>query len=271
NFVYGTGSQYWTDAGRAALLTAAGVLSSYIVVSSPVTINYNVVGQNSPGSGTLSSAWANFTSGNPGFYPTLVENKVLAGVDYNGGSADSQVTWNFAYPWALGDSVPNNQYDFKAVAVHELLHSLGLITGSGDIASVDRNWTTFDQFLTTADGTPVILPDFTVDPDYLANFTGASGGLYFSGPNAVAAYGGPVPVYTPSTWSNGSSVSHVDPNAPNGPYVMEPWSYYGPGVDGITAVELGMLADLGYTIDPQPRVVVLMFFGFGLLRRRSRG
>ncbi|MGI9124037.1 MAG: Ig-like domain-containing protein, partial [Mycobacterium sp.] len=38
NFVYGTGSQYWTDAGRAALLTAAGVLSSYIVVSSPVTI-----------------------------------------------------------------------------------------------------------------------------------------------------------------------------------------------------------------------------------------
>jgi len=36
------------------------------------------------------------------------------------------------------------------------------------------------------------------------------GSVFFGGPNAVAAYGGRAPLYSPATWSPGSSNSHLD-------------------------------------------------------------
>ena len=266
-FVYSTGSQYWSADSRSALQAAANTLASHIVVTAPVTLTYTVIGENNPNDQFLASALSTFSSSSPGYYGTVVQKKILTGVDANGATADSRITWNFAYPWALGDTVANNQYDFQSVATHELVHTFGFQSGIGTPASVDRNWTTFDTFLSTSNGTAVIGSDYVWDSAYSANLTGGGGGLYFDGPNAVLAYGGPVPLYTPGTWVDGSSLSHLDPaHAPTGTtYLMDPSDTYGPGVRVISPVEVGILTDLGYTVSP---AYAVFFIGFGFLRRR---
>lgn len=266
-FAYGSGSQYWTDPARAALESAAARLASYIVVDRPVTVSYDVLGENTAGSGWLATASVTFSSGSPGYYGTVVQTKILTGTDANGATADSRLTVNFGYPWALGDTVANNRYDFQSVVMHELVHTLGFITGFGtDPASIDRNWTSYDSFLAGADGISPIGPTYVWNPAYTPNLTGGNGGLYFAGPNAVSAYGGLVPIYTPGDWTPGSSLSHVDPAyaPPATVYLMDQSDGYGPGVRVITAVEVGILTDLGYTIH------AFVFVGFGVARRRRR-
>lgn len=265
-FVYGAGSQYWTPEARSALESTAASLASYFVVGTPVTITVNVSGINSPSSGTLAYASVSFTGGGSGFYRTVVQQEIITGVDPNGGTADASITYNWSYPWALGNSVSGSEYDFKAVAIHELLHTVGFLTGTGgNPASADRNWTTYDSFLATSNGTRVIGNDYRIVSGLVGNFTGAGGGLYFAGPNAVAAYGGPVPLYTPGSWEEGSSVSHVD-ELPG--YVMEPFSGYGLGVRVLTPVEVAILRDLGFTMRDQPLVYAILLIGLGLRRRR---
>lgn len=141
NFVYGTGSQYWTTNARNALQAAADILSSALVVSAPVTLSYRLIGTNSPTSGTLASAFAYFSSGQPGFHSTVVQKKVLTGIDANGAAANGQITWNFGYSYWYGDSddVMYDRYDFTGVALHELLHTFGIISGIGDPSNPDTN------------------------------------------------------------------------------------------------------------------------------------
>ncbi len=251
-FSYGAGSQYWTTEARGALESTAALLASYLVVATPVTITINVSGVNSPSSGTLAYASTDFTGGGAGYYRTVVQSEVISGTDPNGGAADGSITYNWSYPWALGDTVSGSEFDFKAVAMHELLHTLGILTGTGDPANLDRNWTIYDSFLSTAGGVRVISGNYTVDSGYLAVFTGAGGGLYFAGANAVAAYGGPVPLYSPGTWASGSSVSHVDELSG---FVMNPFYYRGLGTRVLTPVEIAILRDLGYTVRDTPLVL----------------
>ena len=270
-FVYGTGSQYWTPEARAALESAATRLESTFVTGRPVTVTYDVTGKNDPGSGWLGTSYSNFSSGSPGFYGTVVQTRILTGVDTNGAAADSAIEMNFAYPWALGNNVSGNKYDFQSVATHELVHTLGIMSGLESPSNQNRNWTTYDSFLTTANGTDPIGADYVWNTAYTPNLTGSNGGLYFSGPNAVAAYGGPVPLYTPGTWTAGSSLTHLDPaDAPAGTtYLMDPNDGYGPGARRLTPVEAAMFTDMGYTIY-QPSVYAVFFVGF-FLRRRRRG
>lgn len=249
-FDYGEGSELWPPEARAALEGAAATLASYIVVAQPVSVNLAVTGIDSPGAPNIASAWVGFTGEGPGFYPTVVQNKILTGADVNGPEPDAVVTANFAEPWAFGGEVPADAYDFTSVVMHELLHALGFLSATGDLPDPDRHWNTYDSFLRAPDGTPVIDESFGLRPQFLANMTGGNGGLFFAGPNAVAAYGGPVPVFTPDPWASPSrSLSHVN-KLPG--YLMEPFYQYGPGVRVISPVELAILRDLGYTVNPPP-------------------
>lgn len=245
SFTYGSGSQYWTPQARAALESAAAKLASYLVVPAPVQITADVTGIDSPGAPNIASSWVGYTSDAPGFFGTLIQTKILYGVDANGPEPDTDITVNFAERWAFGDQVPADSYDFTTVAMHELTHALGFLSGLADPAT-DRNWTDYDRFLRAADGSPVIDDSFAFKPQYVGNLTGSGGGLYFGGPNAVAAFGGPVPLFTPPVWASASrSVSHVN-SLPG--YLMDPFYSYGIGVRAISPVELAMLADLGYRV-----------------------
>jgi len=250
-FLYGSGSQYWSPAARISLQSAADALSSYIVVSTPVVVTFDVTGEYNLLSSTLATAGSDFISTDPGFLPTVVQNKILAGVDSNGSAADGDINFNFAQPWVSGDSIAYGQYDIQSVAMHELLHTLGFLSYvDAPGSNTGKSWTVFDSFLVNSDGTALIGRDFTWNLGYDANLTGGSGGIYFGGPDAIAAYGSAVPLYTPGAWASGSSLSHLNDRvfAGDNRRLMNAQVSSGLGIRGLSAAEVGILADLGYTV-----------------------
>ena len=280
-FNYTTGSQYWTTEAKNALQSAANKVASYIVVSKPVTITFDVTAESSPTSATLASTGSDLTSASSGFFNTVVQNKILTGVDSNGTVADGYVDVNFGIPWAYGDSVTTTQYDFTSTAMHEMLHALGFLSYIDAPGSSwntrGTNWTTFDSLIVTNNKSKVIgtvVNRYRWNTLYNTNLTGGNGGLYFGGLNAIAANGGLlVPLYTPKPWESGSSVSHLDDSTFTGAktQLMNAMADTGKGIRTISAIELGVLKDLGYTVIPAPATAsTLLFVGFVFLRRRRR-
>ena len=276
NFIFGSGAQYWSSSARAALQSTAIYLSSYINAPQAVTITYDVTGEYSlfSFSSTLASAGSDLVSTDPGFYNTVVQKKIQTGVDSNGAAADGQITWNFNYSWAFGDSVGAGQYDFQSTALHELVHTLGflsVIDSAGN--NTGDNWTTFDGFVVTSTGTHPIDGSYNWITTYNPNLTGGSQGLYFGGTNAMAANNGhPVPLYTPSPWESGSSMSHLDDTKFTGSNskLMNASSGTGLGVRTLSAIEIGILKDLGYDMSAPPQNLALFVIGFVFIRRRKR-
>jgi hypothetical protein len=273
DFVYTTGSQHWSSAARAALEAAAQALSSYFVVTSPITLTYDVSGENSASSSTLAWASSALTGSSAGFRHPVIQHKIVTGVDANGSAPDGKINFNFGPSWGLGSSVGNNQYDFKSTAIHELLHTFGFLSyvdraGSNTL----RDWTEFDRFIVNSAEVPVIGTDFRWNTAYNPNLTGGNGGLYFVGSNAVTANGGQlVPLYTPSQWKPGSSVSHLDDGTFTGSNVQLMNAIFdtGLGVRTLSSIELGILKDLGYTVVSQSGTFGALFMIIVFVRRRK--
>jgi len=275
NFVFGSGARFWTSPARDALQQTAITLSSYFIVTSPVTITYSVTGQRTLTGTTLASAGSDLVSTDPGFFGTIVQEKILTGVDPNGSAPDGQVDWNFGYSWALGNSVASNQYDFQSTAMHELLHTFGFLSVVDSAGkNTGTNWTTFDKFVVTSAGkAPIDHTTYTWITTYNTNLTGGAGGLYFGGPNAEAAYGGkPVPLYTPKPWESGSSMSHLDDSTFTGAnaQLMNAVTDTGLGIRVLSPIEIGILEDLGYDMANSPQTLAIFVIGFAFMRRRKR-
>ncbi|MGW0159249.1 Ig-like domain-containing protein [Mycobacterium sp. NPDC003323] len=270
-FNYTRGSQYWTPEARSALQRAANNLMGQFIVTTPVVIDYDIIGENSFDTDNLASAGSPLIGSGAGFFPTVVQHKLLTGADANGAAADGEINWNFAYPWAFGDFVSSFQYDFTTVAMHEFMHSLGFMSyAQPSEAGTQRRWTLYDKFLRTADDTSLIGTDFRMDPALAASLTGALGGLYFGGAGAVGAYGTLVPLYAPSSWVEGSSVSHLDSTVFTGSnrQLMNPQVPTGTGVRALSDIERAIMEDLGYTLAPINVTSALALVGFVFLRRR---
>jgi hypothetical protein len=280
DFQYGTGSGYWTADRKSALNSAANTLASYLNVASPVTLTFDVTGFSTSG-GSLASAGSGIST-SAGFNKTTVQRKIQTGVDQNGATADGTINWNFYYNWDTDDSISAGYYDFKAVATHELLHAFGfmsLIDSAGN--NSQTYWSAFDDFVMDSGGNPVINDGtYVFNTAYNTNLTGGNGGLYFGGANAVAAFGALVPLYTPGTWSGGSSVSHLDTTYFTGANkkVMNHAVSSGPAIRTLSAIELGILEDIGYSLAsaavPEPSTWLMSLVACGgvvitLARRRK--
>ena len=273
DFIYGTGAQHWSSAARDALEAAAQSLASYFSVASPVTLTYYVSGENSPRSGTLAWAASDLAGSGPGFLGTVAQEKILSGVDPNGGAADGEINFNFGFSWGLDSSVGSRQYDLQATAMHELLHTLGFMTYVDRAGSNSyRDWTIFDSFIVTSSDVNVIGSDFRWKSAYNPNLTGGAGGLYFGGSNAVAAYGGLVPLFAPNPWESGSSISHLDDDTFGNANIqmMNAYSPRGLGVRTLSPIELGILEDLGYTVVSPQGTYAALFIAIVFVRRRRQ-
>lgn len=226
------------------------MLAAYLSVPDTRTLTFTVTGENT-NSGTLASAGSGLFA-TPGFNKTIVQEKIQTGTDLNGGAADGVINWNFYHSWDTDDSVGAGSFDFKAVAMHELMHTFGFASLTDSAGNnTDNYWTSFDQFVVDSNGdSPIDGGTFLWDASYNTNLTGGNGGLYFGGANAVAAFGGLVPLYTPNPWKSGSSVSHLDTTF----FTGDDWKMMnhavstGAGVRTLSAIELGMLEDMGYSL-----------------------
>jgi hypothetical protein len=277
-FTYGNGSQYWSSAARAELAATAIYLSSYFEPQHDVNITYAVTGQYSLAGGTLASSGSDLIPGSNAFLPTVVQNKILTGVDSNGASPDGTIDWNFGYGWGYFATVPAGSYDFQSTAMHELLHTYGFLSVVDSAGkNTDPTWTDFDGFMVTKTGTSVF-NGTTFNVAYNPNLTGGvNNGMYFGGANAKAANGGnPVPLYSPSPFESGSSMSHLNDDfyngssAPRPEMLMNASSDTGLGVRTLSAIEIGIMKDLGYTMVSSSPTIAVIFIGLMLVRRRKR-
>ncbi len=255
------------QARRDALTGAAAALGSYFPAYN-TTIDLAISSTGLSG-GTLATANSFYpNSPSTGFLRTLVQEKILhpAGGDPNLSQPDASLAFNFAYSWGYSDSVSGSSYDFKYVTMHELVHTLGFgsfISASGQggylrtpgLADV---WTVFDQFLAdSAAGThKLITADFTFDST-AAQLT-QNPGVFFVGPNALAANAGKgIPIYSPAAFAAGSSMSHTDDSTYTGVdrLLMNATVNTGQQTRTLSSYETAILTDLGYAMVPEPEAM----------------
>ncbi|MEM7387007.1 MAG: ribonuclease E [Verrucomicrobiota bacterium] len=227
------------------------------------TVHLTVNSSNDPNGDLLASAGsepADVGADFFGFTPSLIQKKILTGIDDNGSRADGEIDVNFGQPWDFDDEVSADHYDFKSTLAHEMLHALGFLSAifrDGSDAFGTRPgdpgvWEPFDQFLSDQDGNRLIDGDFALDGDLWESVRegGTTNGLFFEGPKAVAANGGQrVGLYSPSDWEEGSSGSHLDDEAPlyEG-MLMLAAADTGPYARGLSAIERAILEDIGYRL-----------------------
>ena len=272
-FLYRRGAQFWSPAARSALESAATMLAANLVVSAPVNVTFDVTGEFSFLPSSLASAGSDLISSEPGFHPTVVQHKIQTGTDANGSAPDGEINFNFGYSWAFNGPILNSQYDFRSTATHELMHTLGFLSNVDEAGrNTYQDWTSFDQYIRTQGDVSPIGADYSWDTAYNTNLTSGNGGLFFVGPNAVAAYGRPVPLYTPSLWESGSSMSHLDDRTFVGTQqqLMNARTDTGAGVRELSDIELAIFRDLGYTLVGDPGALAFIFIGFAMRRRARR-
>ena len=172
-------------------------------------------------------------------------------------------------------AVAGGQFDFASVAMHEVVHGLGLVSlvqGNGAFNDLGFPGVNF----------PHIYDHFIYDPvnnKTLAQMTNAeravaikSGKLVWNGANAVAANGGVMPsIYSPNPYAPGSSISHWDEGTyPN--ELMTPFLDFGQSIHSFSPITLGALQDIGWEVTPEPGTLMLVgvVIGVVVIRRRRK-
>lgn len=272
---------------RAAFAYSLSIWESYLVesyVGETITVRatFDPLGGSS-NSATLGSASANsgaIISGNTFAGTPLASH--INGYNTNGSAHDIEITFNSDVDnqSVLGpkdfyygiDANPGSDSDFVTTALHEIAHGLDFNSDISSDGSL-RNPTfskIYDQFLIDAATGGNALSSMT-DAERAAAIT--SGSLYWSGINATAANTGDrVHMFAPDPYDTGSSVSHVDETT-HGELTLSP-SQNGNIINHeISAIELGILEDMGWSIAsvPEPSTALCLtvgILGFGLRRRR---
>ncbi|HET8942814.1 MAG TPA: hypothetical protein VFN13_12600 [Rudaea sp.] len=249
------------EARRTALDQTAALLASYFPGYTG-TVHMSVNGAETT-DGVLAAAGSNFnsaTSCDPGFAGRGdVGIVVLGGADPATDQPDGTVTVNFEdQTWGLGDTVAANDFDFKSTLLHELMHAMGFSnsvnqdgsSSCSQAAGTPGAWTGYDEWLGDNAG-PVIDASFVLDGTRWGNIvTGGAGtaGVQWQGPQGKAGNGGqPVPLYSPTVFSAGSSIAHLDDDFfTSANYLMEAATDSGLGVRTLSDFEVGMMKDIGF-------------------------
>jgi hypothetical protein len=164
------------------------------------------------------------------------------------------------------------QVDLESVVLHELAHGLGFV-GSYDVSDVNgtgpgygglsgdgQNLTVFDTWVFDGAGRWVG-NSYTSGTQQLGDaLRSADGGIKWEGPAAETAAGGPVSLYAPNPFEEGSSFSHLDEStypANSGNALMSPAIHFGETEHVVGPILLGMFQDMGWPTSGSPAATTI--------------
>jgi hypothetical protein len=252
----------FTEDSKAAFQKAVDIWSLYI--KSPKTINIKATWKSlAPGvlgSAGASSYFAKFEGAlkDSTFYSIALVEK-LTGEDYNEpDSAEIIANFNSDAAWYLGldGNCPNGVTDFVSVVLHEIGHGLGMASSMGVEGTLggyglgsNSYKTAYDSYISNS------LNQFLTNLNTFANpstqlksqMTGKD--LIFNGPFIKQFYFSDTKIYAPSSFNQGSSISHVDENTfgsgdPNSlmtPFIAQSEVIHKPG-----NIMMGILSEIGW-------------------------
>jgi hypothetical protein len=158
--------------------------------------------------------------------------------DYNGLHGYIQFNNNISWHYNYTQNVGASKYDMTSIAIHEIFHVLGVVSGIDPSNIKTPGPTTMDLYRFSSESLSKGAIDFRQGSDsYLANnpFGLLSGNYLSKGQNTQLGGDG----YQTSHWRN-------NPTAPLG--VMNPTQYTGQKLS-ISASDLFILSSIGYTVN----------------------
>ena len=202
---------------RTAVQAAIDVWSENFSSTVPVSVNVSWGRASSYGilaSASAKSNFANFPNAPDKtlYYASALAN-ALAGKDLDPNNPELEITITSDAPWYYGvdGKCPQKSYDLVSVILHEMGHGLGFISGNyydqySGYGRVDLP-TPFDAYAQLPDGRRLAdMPSPSIETG-----KALTSPLYWSGENGIKANGGvKPPLFTPSIYEPGSSVSHLD-------------------------------------------------------------
>jgi autotransporter-associated beta strand protein len=166
------------------------------------------------------------------------------GVDPGSSSYDVQMAFSTGYSWNFGTGSPNlSQIDFRSVVTHELGHTVGFDSSYDPTNHIfaSTGLTAWDKLLRDPSGNQPSVGE-TGTP---STFNVVANPVYFTGSNAVAIFGGNVPVYAPNPYQAGSSLTHMDSSLTY--TLMKPALANGATTRSPATVEWAIMKDLGWS------------------------
>jgi hypothetical protein len=262
------GTQTWTAEQMADMAASAAAWANVLGNEAGRKVDVHCFWNNY--SGTILGGSSSPLVGNYTRASTFTEYVWRDGVNYtrpSGYYADMRIVYDTdaaGHAWNFGADAPRaNEIDFRSVVTHEIGHGLGFTSSYN--SSTDKWWlggvTAWDSWLRDDAGNQPA-PDSTGSP---GNFNQLDNPVWFVGPNAMAANGGSaVPVYAPATYTAGSSLTHLNESSYFNT-LMTPSIALGEMVRTLSAVETGVLLDLGWNVIPEPGTVLLLALALGVL------
>jgi hypothetical protein len=266
----------WPGEAQAGMNHVVDIIDN--LINSDITIEVDGCYKPAADADTLASAGANdsYTQNDDALLPVAdvtyavaLANSIVK-KDLNGAKAEivtdinSNISWDFC---TTGCTVADDKFDFVSTMVHEVLHGMGFAMTFG--ADENENppigfFSTFtganpppditDTFVYSYDGTNTVTQLISIENDsneLYNTFTQGSGTVVFDSPNVKAANDENAAfIFSPQTWSGGSSMSHLDDkHATNLGRMMNAATPEGPSSRTIDAITLAFLKDIGWSVN----------------------
>ena len=245
---------YGADA-RARVDDVLAYLDSLLDESGGLNILFEV--SETGETGALAHASTYYWTSPPGFTNGFAYEHIVNNDEQDPGMADMFITVDFGYNFNVDAGDPSGgEFDLFTTLLHELTHGLGftsLADSDGTSTIGSGVFTGFDDFLVT--GSPAYdlfywTGETVAYGGTAGSLLGQNGGVFFAGANAAAGNGGAdPPLYAPSSWVGGSSISHWDDGSDD---VMARGIAPGMMRREYSAREIGVLNDIGYLNVPAP-------------------